>query len=612
MRALILILVVSAILGATEAPVLKFSFDEGSGLKSKESVEGLVGTVKDAAWTPGVHGSALAFTEGAKSSVSFPNAPPLNPARLSISLWFKPEPGQKDKQLVVKMGGGKDGYRVNVTGERVYWQIPGDDKAWNYGFYSTKPFTAGAWNHVACTYDGTNMKTFLNGAEAGSLPRAGAVIPGTAALVIGAFNVEGVASFTGGIDDVILYNRAIGLDEILKIHAAGLKALADKPAAPQGAPVEKNPAPKNGAPVKKLLVIGDSISKHGPKADLGWSGNWGMAASAEEKDYVHLVYAQLAAQQAEKIELVASGVGGGTIKNSLANLPAITAHAADLVIIQLGENDRDATEAGFEKPYEDLVAAVKAANQRARIYCCGTWRCGTEKDLMIQAVCKRQGVVFVDIAAIHADPAASAGAEGRFTNPGVNWHPGDKGMRGYATEILKAMAAQPTMPAPVAEAKAALARDKGGPGAILFQENFDGEAAKRWSGAAYTLVPGKSGNALCLQADKQDGSLSVAAALPLEKLRGKKIVVEALVKAEGVSEKPKNYNGIKCMLLVTDAENRKDYPQAPVGTGSFDWQKVSFNYAVHDMVVSLKLQLGLELVKGKVWFDEIVIREAGN
>jgi hypothetical protein len=48
---------------------------------------------------------------------------------------------------------------------------------------------------------------------------------------------------------------------------------------------------------KKVLFLGNSITKHGPKADIDWSGNWGMAASAEAKDYVHVFTTSLAQKQ---------------------------------------------------------------------------------------------------------------------------------------------------------------------------------------------------------------------------------------------------------------------------------------------------------------------------
>ena len=44
---------------------------------------------------------------------------------------------------------------------------------------------------------------------------------------------------------------------------------------------------------KKILVVGNSILRHGPCKEIGWERDWGMAASAPEKDFVHLLYAML-------------------------------------------------------------------------------------------------------------------------------------------------------------------------------------------------------------------------------------------------------------------------------------------------------------------------------
>lgn len=39
----------------------------------------------------------------------------------------------------------------------------------------------------------------------------------------------------------------------------------------------------------RILLVGNSITLHGPRPEIGWTNNCGMAASAREKDYVHLM-----------------------------------------------------------------------------------------------------------------------------------------------------------------------------------------------------------------------------------------------------------------------------------------------------------------------------------
>ena len=59
---------------------------------------------------------------------------------------------------------------------------------------------------------------------------------------------------------------------------------------------------------KKVLFLGNSITKHGPKADIDWSGNWGMAASAEAKDYVHVFTKALSEKQGSTPEILVKNI----------------------------------------------------------------------------------------------------------------------------------------------------------------------------------------------------------------------------------------------------------------------------------------------------------------
>ena len=66
-----------------------------------------------------------------------------------------------------------------------------------------------AWTHLATTYDGTTLRIYVNGALVASRPQAGPIAVGNGALRIGGNNSWAGEFFSGLIDEIRVYNRAL-------------------------------------------------------------------------------------------------------------------------------------------------------------------------------------------------------------------------------------------------------------------------------------------------------------------------------------------------------------------------------------------------------------------
>lgn len=82
--------------------------------------------------------------------------------------------------------------------------------------------TAGNWHHITGTYDGTNVRIYLDGTQHQATPIVGAINPSNEPLFIGAEPDQGNPKyfFNGAIDEVEIFSRALGLQEIQNIFAA--------------------------------------------------------------------------------------------------------------------------------------------------------------------------------------------------------------------------------------------------------------------------------------------------------------------------------------------------------------------------------------------------------
>lgn len=214
------------------------------------------------------------------------------------------------------------------------------------------------------------------------------------------------------------------------------------------APLHAADAPlKMGSlPASRVLFLGNSITLHAPKADIGWTGNWGMAASAEAKDYVHLLTAEITkttgAPPRTMVRNIADFERGYPAFDAAVGLKAELEFEAQIVIVAIGENVAELTtedaQKEFAAAFTRLLAVLKQHGQPAIFVRSSFWP-SPVKDDILRKVSAAAGATFVDIAALGRDPANAASAERKIEHAGVAGHPGDKGMRAIADAIFAAI-----------------------------------------------------------------------------------------------------------------------------------------------------------------------------
>lgn len=197
---------------------------------------------------------------------------------------------------------------------------------------------------------------------------------------------------------------------------------------------------------RKVLFLGNSITKHGPKADIDWHGNWGMAATAEAKDYVHLVTQGLATKTGAVTEVMVKNIAdferahvgydiAGKLKEAID-------FQADLIIVAIGENvpalKTDEEKVAFQSNVTKLLTILKADRKPTLLVRSCFWG-NAAKDEALKQACAVAGGVFVEISALSKNESNYARSERPYKHAGVANHPGDKGMAAIADALLKAL-----------------------------------------------------------------------------------------------------------------------------------------------------------------------------
>lgn len=202
-----------------------YSFSEGAGTTTADkSGNGynLAKYVGSPTWTTSGHtGDALVFTTTGDGYDITSNAMALTTA-FTIMGWVYPtaDPGGGESLLASYVVSGPDwpyGLEVfdyNSSGyPGCYYHLSGSTYP---GTGASAKVPINAWTHLACTFDGTNIKFYVNGVLKSSVSAPGTITEGTGGrFVVGADNASD-QSFQGRIDDVRLYNRGLSAAEVVQ------------------------------------------------------------------------------------------------------------------------------------------------------------------------------------------------------------------------------------------------------------------------------------------------------------------------------------------------------------------------------------------------------------
>lgn len=195
------------------------------------------------------------------------------------------------------------------------------------------------------------------------------------------------------------------------------------------------------------LAIGNSLTIH-PVMENIWWGEWGMAATSEKKDYVHLVDAYLD----ETYDVSTTAYNFADWETTTTNrsklfseLEGYLSPDLDLITIQLGENITDGLDT-LNQDYIELVQYIKEECPNAQIIILDEF-CWPKPE--IQAAQKQAadtfGLTYIELSEIRSDAYRAGlgtnvmGEDGQWhtiTEATVAEHPNDDGMRYIANQII--------------------------------------------------------------------------------------------------------------------------------------------------------------------------------
>ena len=211
--------------GVTDGLIGRWSLDEGSGSTAFDTSDNSNdGTASGTSWAAGQFSNALDFdgTDDYVDMGAFTATDGLS--ALTVSAWVNLDTVTGGDRTVASKWdnpcGACQSWLLSVENGSPIIQI--NTTGWA-GVYATTDLQTDAWYHLAATYDGSDLRIYVNGVEEASTAKTGNLKTPNRDLYVGVRfdDGTGVGYMDGSIDELRIYNRALTASEVQSLNDAG-------------------------------------------------------------------------------------------------------------------------------------------------------------------------------------------------------------------------------------------------------------------------------------------------------------------------------------------------------------------------------------------------------
>lgn len=211
-----------AALATMPGPVAHWKLDETSGLTAVDSAGGHDGTLSNGpAWAAGANGGAVEFSDDSQAIIAAHDETLSINDYLTLTAWVHADQFNSDQVILHKGTSNSDHtFYLGTSNTEIIFGLSPDGGGWNAISSGSSALQLDTWHHVAVTFNnaGDCVAFYLDGVKIAE--QATTITPQTNTADVRIGRNHSADGWPGRLDDVRIYDRVLGADEIQSLYYA--------------------------------------------------------------------------------------------------------------------------------------------------------------------------------------------------------------------------------------------------------------------------------------------------------------------------------------------------------------------------------------------------------